>query len=72
MYRVKLQVIRKGENQVQYFIYLPKELVEELGWIKGDELVVDTVVLDVNIRTRRECVGLVVYRKEDLEKIRSM
>ncbi|OYT39172.1 MAG: hypothetical protein B6U89_04635 [Desulfurococcales archaeon ex4484_58] len=69
--RVRLQAIR-DKDRVKYFVYLPKELVDELGWVKGDELVVDTVVLDVNVKTRRECRGIIVYREKDLEKIRSM
>lgn len=38
----KLQLINKKPSGHNYSLYLPRELVEGLGWVKGDDL---TVVL---------------------------
>ncbi len=66
--KVKLQTVR-DRDRVKYFVYLPKELVERLGWVKGDVLTIDTTVLNMNVKTKREWLGLVIYRKRDREKI---
>ena len=34
----KLQIIKKPNDRVIYMSYLPVTTIEELGWVKGDEL----------------------------------
>jgi hypothetical protein len=65
MYKVRLQVINRRDGGRKYFIYLPRGLIEELGWVKGDELSIEKIIIDVNVKTGKEWLGLVIYREKD-------
>ena len=57
---VKLQA-RESRGSVQYSVTVPKRLVEELGWKKGDPLMVRIVELELDGKKRKV---LVMYRVE--------
>ena len=65
MYRVKLQKTVRSDGYIQYFISLSKQVVEKLGWEKGDELIIDTIVIDVNTRTKEEWKGVLIMNPRD-------
>lgn len=64
-WRVKLQVVKRKDGRPMYTIYLPKELVERLGWTKGEELFIEPAIIDVNTRNGREWMGLLIVNPRD-------
>ncbi|NPA97885.1 MAG: AbrB/MazE/SpoVT family DNA-binding domain-containing protein [Crenarchaeota archaeon] len=65
MYRVRLQKVARSNGYVQYYVSLPRRLVEELGWEKGDELLLDIVIIDANTRINREWKGVLIMNPRD-------
>ena len=45
---VKLQSRKVGNKGIQYIVTVPKELVNELKWVKGDKLIVRTMDIKIN------------------------
>jgi hypothetical protein len=56
---VKLQARRLKPSGVNHLVSVPMECVEELGWAKGDKLVVRTIEIEIDGTKRR---ALVYYR----------
>jgi hypothetical protein len=51
--RVRLEGMNDGDT---LFLPLPDELLEQLGWLEGDELIVDISMTDSNV--------MIIHRKE--------
>ena len=49
----KAHPLPKGGGTIQYTVTIPKNLVESLGWKKGERLKVDTISPDMIELTRR-------------------
>jgi len=46
---VKLQARKtKGEEYMQYLLTVPKSFIKELGWAKGDSLIVRIMEITIN------------------------
>jgi len=56
---VKLQERKVRDKSKAYLLTAPKQLVEELGWKKGDQLIVKVVELEIDGIRRK---GLFYYR----------
>ncbi len=68
-WRVKLQVVERRDGRSMYIIYLPRGAVEELGWVKGERLSIEPIIIGTNTETRSEWIGLVVMNPRDCYKV---
>ena len=64
-----MYVMRLQKSGSQPYVYLPKRLVEKLGWERGDEVIIDEVVVEKDVKTGRVCSGLLIYRVRDYKEI---
>ena len=53
---VKLQARRLRPSGINHLVSVPAECVEELGWAKGDKLVVRTIEVEINGAKRKVLV----------------
>jgi hypothetical protein len=56
---VRLQARKLKPSGINHLITVPAECVEELGWVKGDKLVVRTIEIEIDGVKRKV---LVYYR----------
>jgi hypothetical protein len=56
---VKLQARRLKPSGTNHLVSVPAECIEELGWAKGDKLIVRTIEIEIDGTKRK---ALVYYR----------
>jgi len=56
---VKIQARKLRPSGIQYLLTIPSELIKELGWAKGDKLIVRIMDLEINGVKRK---ALVYYK----------
>lgn len=65
-------IVSRSRGYVKYSVYLPRKLVEKLGWEKGDELVAEEAVLAHDVVNKKIYYALLLYRKKDMEEIQKL
>ena len=56
----KLQMIKRSDGSLVFFVNIPLETIEELGWKKGDEI-------SVEIPKVRDSKNIIILEKQEGE-----